>query len=59
MRRHSFYDLDDTWLEYLKADREERKKMCEDGLNIMAIVYSIVMFFIIGLAIYALCTGVI
>lgn len=56
-RKHSMLELDDTWLRYMKADREERKKMCEDLLVGEAIAY---LFGFVALAIgviVALCKG--
>lgn len=56
--RHSFYDLDESWYRYMKADREERKKMCESCIEVEAIVVGIgAVLFVIG-GIIALCKGV-
>jgi hypothetical protein len=54
---HSFHDLDDTWYRYLKADRKERKQMCEEALAIEGIVYFFGFVVVIVGAIYALCKG--
>lgn len=56
---HSFHDLDDTWYRYLKADRKERKQMCEDALAIEGIVCFFGFIAIIAGVIYALCKGLI
>ena len=52
-----FYQLDESWYRYMKADREERKQMCQDNLDAMAVVALIFFFGLIGGAIYALCKG--
>lgn len=44
--RPSFYDLDESWYRYMKADRKERIKMCEEALNTEALVLGI--FAVIG-----------
>ena len=54
---YRFYDLDDTWYRYLKADRAERKKMCEDALAAEAIVCFFGMVAIVVFLIVALCKG--
>ena len=56
-RTHSFYDLDDTWHRYLKSDRDGRKQMCEEALEVEGIVYFIGFVAIIAGVIYALCKG--
>ena len=50
-------DLDETWLEYMKADREKRKQMCQDILDCSAVAYGIGFIGIVGFLIYALCKG--
>lgn len=56
-RRHSMFDLDDSWLMYMKSDREERKKMCEDFLAADAIAY-LVCFVVLAIGgVVALCKG--
>ena len=55
--RPSFYDLDESWYRYMMADREERKKMCQDCLDTEALVLGFcVVVAIIG-GIVALCKG--
>jgi len=56
-RTHSFYDLDDTWYRYLKADRKERKKMCEQALWVEGFVYFFGLIAVLIGVIYALCKG--
>ena len=51
---HSFFDLDDTWYRYLKADRQERKQMCEDALAVEGVVYFIGLVLVLAGTIYAL-----
>ena len=55
----SFYDLDDTWYRYLKADRKERKQMCEDALAVEAVIGFMVMVAIAVGLVVALCKGII
>lgn len=55
--RPSFYDLDESWYRFIKADRKERKEMCQETLDCMAIVYLVGLIALIGGAIYALCKG--
>ena len=54
---HSMLDLDETWLEYMKADREKRKQMCQDILDCTAVAYGIGFIGVVGFLIYALCKG--
>lgn len=54
---HSMFDLDDTWLEYLKSDRKKRVKMCEDFLAVDGVVCTIGILGFIAFAIFALCKG--
>lgn len=54
---HSLYDLDDTWYRYLNANRDERKKMCDDALAAEGIVYFLGFLAVLGGVIYALCKG--
>ena len=54
---HSFYDLDDTWYEYLKSDKAQRKQMCEDALAAEGIVFSVGLVGVIVFLITALCKG--
>lgn len=55
--RPSFYDLDTTWYEYMKADRKERKQMCEDAIHIEALVVGLCFLVVVVLVIVALCKG--
>ena len=55
----SMLDLDNTWLRYMKADKEERKQMCEEMLAIEGIVFGIGLLVVFGGIIWALCSGVI
>lgn len=51
------FDLDESWLMYMKSDREGRKKMCENFLAADAIAY---LFCFVAIAIgvvIALCKG--
>jgi hypothetical protein len=54
---HSFYDLDDTWYKYLKADKEGRRKMCDEVLEAEAICYGLGMLAVLIGIIVALCKG--
>ena len=56
-RRHTMYDLDESWLRYMKADREERKKMCEDFLAADAIAYLVCFVALAIGGVIALCKG--
>ena len=55
--KHSLDDLDESWYRYLKADREERKAMCEDMQAADGIACAIGFVIIIGGLIVALCKG--
>lgn len=57
--RHSFYDLDESWYRYMMADREERKKMCQDCIDTEALVLGIAAVLAIVGGIVALCYGII
>ena len=54
---HSMLDLDDTWLRYMKADRTERKRICQEMLDCEAVACGIAFVGIVGFLIYALCKG--
>lgn len=53
----SMLDLDYTWLKYMKSDKAERRQMCEDFLAIEGIVYGIGLLVMLGVIIWALCSG--
>lgn len=44
---HSLLDFDDTMLKYLKADRKERQRMCDEILEGEGIVYGLGMLVIL------------
>ncbi len=52
-----FYQLDESWYRYMKADRKERKKMCEDNLEVINIVYGIGIICVVFGVILVLCKG--
>lgn len=54
---HSMLDLDNTWLEYMKSDRDERKEMCQTILDAEAVAYGIGFIGIVVFLIYALSHG--
>lgn len=53
----SFYDLDESWLEYMKADRKQRIKMIDDTLNTESIVIGVFAIAGVILAIIGLASG--
>lgn len=55
--RHSFFDLDPTWYQYLASDRKGRQRMCEQAVEIESIVVCIALIAGIVLGIVALCKG--
>ncbi len=55
--RPGFYDLDSSWLEYLKEDRKGRQKMCEDALMADALALGIAVWGFIILAVLTLIFG--
>ena len=55
--RPSFYDLDESWYRYMKADRKERIKMCEEAWNTEAFVLGIFAVVGVVLAITGLVIG--
>lgn len=55
--RHGFYDLDESWYRYMKADREEKREMCEDALVVEGVVCFFGFIGIVGFLIVALCKG--
>ena len=57
--KHSFYDLDESWYRYMKADREERRQMCQDALDCEALVLGVGVVIGIVAGIVALCYGII
>ena len=57
--KHSFYDLDESWYRYMKADREERKQMCQDALDCEVLVLGVGVVIGIVAGIVALCYGII
>lgn len=51
----SLYDLDESWLRYMAADRKERKRMCEEALETEALVLGIALIGFIGFLILGAC----
>ena len=52
-----FYQLDESWYRYMKADRKERKEMCQDCLDTINIVFGIGLICVVVAGIVILCKG--
>jgi hypothetical protein len=53
----SFGDMDESWYRYMKADHEERNKMCDEVIDAEVVVLSIVAVFAVIGVIIALAKG--
>lgn len=55
--RHSFYDLDSSWLEYMAADPKKRREICRQHLEAEAVTAFVGFVIVVGVLVLALVKG--